>query len=332
MILSQAHVGSTVKPIPHRETPVLSLSNSRFVLVLTLASGIVCGSVSGQEPPTGSIVAVGQQTIRKSPEQIVVAVELIARSRDLAQAGQILQERIAAAKSQMIALGASAGEIHVDRVQVSSDESDAMNELSANVQEGYLDAGEEEAAAAIQPLTTLTVTFVAAFDIGSDDSIAQLQQFDQLARSISAADLSGVNDMTGLSPEDEELVAEAMLLSIDEYSDEPPLGTPSFFYSARLDEAEIARATKQAYQAARKKASLLATAADVSIGGLLSLKEATDEGTDEYGYGYSAARGSISAARSMMGEAAPDSTVIIALDTGQLKTTVGVSATFRLVP
>lgn len=155
--------------------------NARFIRVLTLAAVVVCGPVSGQESSTGSIVAVGQQTIHKSPEQIIVAVELIARSRDLAKAGQILQERIAAAKSQVIALGASAEEIHVDRVEVSSNESDAMNQLSANVQEGYLDAGEEEAAAAIQPLTTLTAAFVAAFDVRSDDSIAQLQQFAERA-------------------------------------------------------------------------------------------------------------------------------------------------------
>lgn len=242
--------------------------------------------IPAQELNSSTVVATGRASLKLPAKRMVLAIDLFGRHQDVREAVKSLQDRIKAATTQVTALGALADSIQVGDPKISAAQSDAQEALRAQVFEGFSRAGRSTEESQSPAMITVTARLIAQWGLAGADAAERMAAAYELQQQIRKAKLSGADDSTGLSPEEQELLEEAQMLAMaNTYSDEKPPGEPTFLFYAPVSPDDRAAMLQQAFGNAKAQATSMAQAAGVQLGELQSLQDGGVAG-DLHSYGY----------------------------------------------
>lgn len=239
-----------------------------LVMLFLLQSDIVCS-----QPPTvqssRTVASTGQATLRVSPDRMRMALEIVGRGNDVPTATASLKERTKAAQAQLKQFQAIADSIQIHPMQVDDGQSQQHQQLRERLMEGLNEL--ERDTENLAPLVTVSTILTAEWKLSSASEAERLAQVHDIQTRVRAADLSGRDDASGLPPESQELLEESMMLSASYGYGAEDTG-PRFVFYRNVSADQYAALLKTALQRATDRATLLAAAADLTIGEIVHLK------------------------------------------------------------
>jgi uncharacterized protein YggE len=305
------------------------MSTRPLIVVLTTCLMAVPAGAQSPAPPGGTVTGLGFVDLKRQPEVLRVQVEILAKGKDLKEALARLKERREAARSRVAALGAIKDAVVFGEPALSSEKTDQQKQLEAMVARGVRFGGAKPAAK-IKETPPAVVSFWLRFEVPlkATDAEDLLLVSQRLQEQVRAADLAGLKEFKKLSPQEEELAEEAQLTQGQE--GEPKRGEPTFAFVAKLSEADLAKATAEAFQKARHEAAKLAQAAGAELGRLHHL-ESQNGGLSAEETAYMSYSGRMAyQARMAQNFPAPERPEAVGNQPGQVTYRVAVTAAFLL--
>lgn len=262
---------------------------SCLLLLVTTSFGATANAQNSVESGA-TVTAPGSVTLKRQPSQLIMKVDLIARGETLKQALANLEDRRKTAGLLLKTLQATEDSITFGNPTSASPLGQAEQQMQQMISQRISNSGGAvpeglklpESVSVSQPVT-------ARWPLTGKDPAALLEESEALQKRINDADLAGVKNQEGISPEQLELMEEAAF-SVDPYSGEPetPPGTPQFVFAASLTDKERQAALREAFDKAQRQAAELASAAGLEIAGLASLNQgSSDPSSPSYDDSYS---------------------------------------------
>jgi hypothetical protein len=186
--------------------------------------------------------------------------------------GSGLKERCEAARTQLLALGATKDSIKIGSPRIDETQATYRKQMEMMMAQQMRQRGKKKKAELVFP-TVVAAQLTAEWPLSgkSVDEILILSH--DLSEKIKAADLSGSKKSEKLLPEEEEVMEESEAMSnFQRYNqgNEKP-GEPVFLYVSTVPAEIQEKGYADAFQKAKANAARLAKSADATLGRLLSL-------------------------------------------------------------
>lgn len=231
------------------------------------------GMLSAQESSPLGVSGEGLVTLERPAARMRMTVELLEKGPTVKEALAKLKERQDAAAQKLNALGAEKDSIHLTKPALQAEDDSQRQQIEAMIEERIARGASVPKGLQVAKSVTVRSTLTAEWPLAADEA-ELLTQTKELEDKINAADLAGLKEVKKLTPEEEELEAELAASRSESYYGEPAAtpGQPSFVYLARITEAELDAALKDAFEKAKTKADRLARASGSELGELLAMK------------------------------------------------------------
>ena len=240
------------------------------------------------QPARGVVSGSGVVTIRKQPQVMRMRIQLLAKASTLKKALDVLKDRVTAARSQVVVLGAEKSSIKVGRPELSTGQTDMQKMMQQMMQKRMRRALSKRKKPVSVPVT-VTATLTAEWKLTAKDARELLLAAHPLQNKIRAVDIAGAKEAGKRSPQEQEIFEE-MKNRFGGGGDESKPGDPVFLFVGRVSESERDKALAEAFKKAKAKAARLANAAGSELGQLQSLASQSDNGaaddSDSSAYGY----------------------------------------------
>lgn len=296
-----------------------------LVLVLLLAPGAFA------QPSEGSVAGTGTIALKRVPESLRMELTLTADGKDAREAVAKLKQLQSAAKAKLIAAGTSESSFQPGdpRTAGNSDPNQQqqiqrMVRMRMQQQQG---AGGKPTTAPAAPAVTVAATLKCEWPLNARTVEEALVAASAIQEKVKAA---AIGQKQAATPEEKEELEE--MQGNSEFGQAPP-GTPTFLYVAKVNDADRAKATADAFAKARSDAAALAKAAGADLGALRKLSSQAMPDVDESDGGYNAAyrRYMYASMRNRGDESAGvDASEAVGLQPGNVSLNLTVSATFAL--
>jgi uncharacterized protein YggE len=257
-----------------------NMSNRYIAVALFLISSTCLARAQGQAEPTVS--AQGVVELRRPPDILRVQVELLAKGKDLPEALAKLKERRAAVEQYLHTLGLSKESLVFAEPAPASAKTEQQRQIEAMVMQRMAAQGKAPTKSKDKLPAVVSSMLKAELPLKASDPESLLIQSAELEEKIKAADLGGTKDLKQLSPQEEEIAAEAAALGqASEDPSEPKRGAPLFIYVSRISDADRTKALADAFQLAKAEAGRLARAAGAELGPLHHVESVSTAGADD---------------------------------------------------
>src|SRR5262245_16361997 len=302
----------------------------RSTSIAVLVSGCVIAAIPAAEPPPATVSGTGTVEIKRPAEILRVQFDVMAKGKDLTDAIEKLKARRQFVVSELAKLGANKDSVVFGDNEVLDEASNRNDQLARmmamrNKALGKTPKGKTEAP------TVLFVPLKVDFPLPAkpDELLAMTRN---LQDKIKTAELGGMKADAKSTPEEEELIEEAVGMPGRGMGDEQPRGTPTFLYVFKITEADRKKALADAFTQAKQDARRLAQAAGMDLGELYKLIDQSQAGADPEeimsmttprGFAYGRYGGGLGGL--LVGDEA------IGMSPGKTAVKVGVMAQFRLV-
>ncbi|MEX0700574.1 MAG: SIMPL domain-containing protein [Planctomycetales bacterium] len=234
------------------------------------------GLYDGLGAASGTIAATGTVTLERQPEVMRLQVDVMGKGSNPEAALAALDDRIAAARVQLAAFGADKDSIQVDEPRITESKTDRQKQMETMLAQRLRQSGRKKPAASEQVAVVATLT--AEWKLQAKSSRELLLAVQPLQKKVVDADLAGVGEEK-LSAEEQELMEE--FGGYGGYGgDEEKPGTPVFLFAAPVPQADLNKATAEAFGKARAEAERLAAAAGAKLGPLAGISSHASPDTD----------------------------------------------------
>ena len=306
------------------------MSRSMFLVVFLTMFGVYPGLLHAQfsAAPTAPVTGSATATLSLKATRMRMVVDIISRDKDLKEAARKVMDRAKTAKEDLLALEAIEESITLGRLRIDARQSEANERMRMQLMEGFGQAGRGGNDAAPDALITVSARMSADWDLGGLDEVEMLTKTHELKQTLEAANLSGAEDNSSLSPEEQELFEEAQMLN-NRYggNDEKP-GTAKFIFLADVSQDTLDALMKDAFTKAKSKAVSLANAANGQLGELTTITSTLGGRYDPYdaygGYGGSNLK-------SLLDKTIDTDRTAIGSNPNDLTLTVRITAGFELI-
>jgi len=257
----------------------------RTCLVVGLVAGWSFATLAHAQPGLSvpaSVSSTGTETVKLKPDELRLTIQLTEKGPAIKEVLAKLKARCDAAKLQIGQLAASKESVAVTEPVVSSDDAERERQMQMmamrSARGGRLPKGLEKPKS-----VTLTANLSASWPLAGKSAEATLIFAHEIQTKVEAADLAGLKEKKQLTPEEEELAAEAAQFGSYSVGSEPSPGQPQFFFVGRISEERLNEATTAAFAKAKSQAQRLAKAAGSELGKLSSLSShSTQDETAAY--------------------------------------------------
>jgi uncharacterized protein YggE len=214
-----------------------------------------------------SIAGLGTATIKVAPDSMRMVLQLPAEGKTLKDAMAKMGQRKESAKKKLAALGAAENDVTFEDLRADTPNPQQLMQQALQARMGM---AKKPAAPAGAPTVRLLVTLKARWPLSGKSPEELFAASQELQEKIKSADLA---ELKQASAEERERLEEQQGGAEINFGmpPPPPPGEPSFSFSARIADDQIAAATQQAFKIAREKARQLATGAGVELGNLKQL-------------------------------------------------------------
>jgi uncharacterized protein YggE len=262
----------------------------RTSLLASLMAGMSVGYVvspaqaqtSGSGPATVS--SVGNETVKLKPAELRMTIQLSEKGATLKEVLAKLKTRCDAAKLQIAQLAATKESILVTEPEFAGDASNRELQMRQMMAMRNARGGRVPKGLTTPKTVTVTANLAASWPLTGKSAEEVLFLSHELQTKIEAADLAGLNEKKQLTPEEEELAAEAQEFTGFSSNGEPTPGQPQFFFVGRISEERRDQATQAAFAKAKSQAQRLAKAAGSELGKLSSLSSHATQSSDGSSY------------------------------------------------
>jgi uncharacterized protein YggE len=254
------------------------------------AVGLLVAMVSdtswGQPAATdgqGAVSGMGTGEVQRLPEVMRMRIVITTKGKDLNEALAGLKDRVAAAKTQVAALGADKATVTSDEPQLAVESNDRRRQMEMMMAQRMRGgrrptAKKEEVKPPVSVSTTLTAQWPLKATAGEQLLIAAAA----LQEKIKAADLAGTKEQSKLSAEEQELSDELAAEQMAMFNEEGPKpGEPMFMFVAPISAAEREKLLADGFKKAKERAARLAKAAGAELGSLRVLSDHEMDASDE---------------------------------------------------
>jgi len=266
-------------------------SPARFFALLSVLTILLPASAFAQwgedlMPSSRAVAGSGSSTLQLAPTRLRMTVQILGRGAALQQALDDLDRRRAAAETSLAALKADADSIHFGNPEISQRDVDQQQQMQQMIIQRLGRGSNVPKTLDVETGQTVSQSLSAEWPLSAASPKELLLASHDLTQQIIAADLAGVSQTAGLSPEAEELAEEmaGMLSGYDE--DEPQPGQPQFVYVATVPEEQLDQALADAFAKAKRNAERLARAAGAELGPLAGISGQRQGAGDEEMYYY----------------------------------------------
>ena len=249
--------------------------------VLIPARSTSAQGIYGDQAP-GTVMGTGTTTLKRQPKLMRVQVALLAKGSDMQKALTMLEDRSAAARAQLTALGAPKDAIKIGEPRTSSEKTDEQRQMEMMMAQRLRKGrrGQPKSSS-----VTVTAMLTAEFPLEASDVKEMLAQSYSLQQKIRAGDIGGLGEAEKLSPEEQEIMEELEEQTGGMYgysnSGQKP-GEPVFTFVSPISEDEHQQALAEAFNKAKTSAEQLARAAGMNLGKLSSLSNHLTTGDSNY--------------------------------------------------
>jgi hypothetical protein len=216
----------------------------------------------------------GEALIERTPDTLRLSMQLTAKSMQIKQCLSQLKERSDAARTQLLALGATKDSIKITSPHIDETQATFRKQMEVMMAQQMRQRGKKKKAEVVFP-TVIAAQLTAEWAIAGKPVDEILILSHDLAEKIKAADLAGTKKSEKLLPEEEEVMEEsegaANLQRYGQGNEKP--GEPMFFYVSTIPADVQEKGFAEAFQKAKDNAALLAKSADATLGRLLSLRK-----------------------------------------------------------
>jgi len=284
----------------------------------------------------GAVSGMGTGELQRLPEVMRMRVVITTKGKDLNEALAGLKDRVAAAKTQVTALGADKATISSDEPQLAVESNDRRRQMEMMMAQRMRGgrrptAKKEEVKPPVSVSTTLTAQWPLKANAGEQLLIAATA----LQEKIKAADLAGTKEQSKLSAEEQELSDELAAEQMAMFNEEGPKpGEPMFMFVAPISAAEREKLLAEGFKKAKERAARLAKAAGAELGALRMLSDREMDASDEMiaNAPYSGSNATYRMMQMMRGNRAPSEEIseAVGAQPGKVVYRVMVTASFDL--
>jgi len=257
----------------------------RTLVAIGIVAALVSDTALGQfGPGDGAVSGNGTGELQRLPEIMRMRIVITSKGKDLNEALAGLKDRLAAAKTQVTALGADKAKTSSDEPQLAIENNDRRRQMemmmAQRMRGGRRPAAKKEE---VKPPVSVSTTLTAEWPLKATAGEQLLVAATALQDKIKAADLAGTKEQSKLSPEEQELADELAAEQMNMYSgdDAPKPGEPMFMFVAPVSTAEREKLLAEAFQKAKDRATRLAKAAGAELGALRHLGDNEMDASDE---------------------------------------------------
>ena len=252
--------------------------------VVLLLSCAVPAAAQDDSAQTSAVTGVGSAELEKTAGRMHVVVPLTAQGKDIQEAAETMQEKLAAARLLLSGLGAEEKTVRSGPLKLDSGQTDTHREMIMHLS-GSLRPHRSEADPAEQMNEMVMVRQLVTADWPlKGEGIELLAMVHSLKKKISETTFDDNSEtIAKLSPEEQELLEEAQMFG--ESDDEDP-DQPNIFFTATITEAEREELMKKAFQKARQAAERLAAASGTKLGKLVLLRDGNAAQNEWASYAY----------------------------------------------
>jgi len=303
-----------------------------LVLMAGLSASPVVSLAQAQAPPPGPgvVSSVGNETVKLKPDELRLTVQLSEKGATLKEVLAKLKTRCDAAKLQVSQLAATKESIVVSEPTLAADMSEQERQMRQMMAMRGARGGRVPKALETPKVVTLSASLTASWPLTGKTAEEVLFFSHELQTKIEAADLAGLNEKKQLTPEEEELAAEAQEFGGFGATGEETPGQPQFFFVGRITDQRRDQATQAAFGKAKAQAQRLATAAGAELGGLASLSSHQSQDTDDSPYANYAAAIQMMRQAQFAGGQSNDQEEAVSATPGEVSVQVLVQTTFSL--
>lgn len=259
------------------------MQGSQWRLLLAVAgAGLLIWPARAQDTLPGTVTGRGTAELKRQPELLRVQVEIFAKGKDIKEALARLRERKESARRNLESIGFPAVGIEFGDPSIGAEPNERRRQMQMMVLRQMRNQGKKGTA---KPKEAPPVLVVAPLKAELRLTAASAEELLALAHGleerIRAADLGGLRDIKQVTAQDEELAIEQP----DEIADGtevegPRRGEPLFLYVSQVSEADQDKLLQQAFQSAKREATMLARAAGAGVGMLYRLEDGTVPGAN----------------------------------------------------
>lgn len=262
------------------------MKNLLLMLLMSVAA-VVASSENcySQSPARAGVRGTGEAVLERKPALMRMHLQLLAKGKDLTEAIARLSTQRAEVEKQLETLGAVKTSIHFSEIELDQTQDRAERQIEMIMRRRMAQKrggkGSAKNDAIVKP-AKVRMTLTAEWPLTVGEAAETLIAVEKLQKTIQAADWGGTNDSEELTPEEEELAEEmegADFVDQDESGHEP--GQPTFVFVANIEEADREQALSEAFAEAKQQAEVLAKAAELKLGTLISLEADTGMEADE---------------------------------------------------
>jgi uncharacterized protein YggE len=248
---------------------------SSFIVCLTICfSGGVALAQSSAPEARPHVEGRGEAVIERAPDTLRLSMQLTAKSMQFKQCLSQLKERSEAARTQLVALGATKDSIKIGPPHIDDTQATFRKQMEVVMAQQMRQRGKKKKTEIVFP-TVIAAQLTAEWPLAGKPVDEILSLAHDLANKIKAADLSGTKKSEKLLPEEEEVMEESEGASnFQRYSqsNEKP-GEPMFLYVCTIPADAQDKGFAEAFQKAKENAARLAKSANAIAGRLLSLRK-----------------------------------------------------------
>jgi hypothetical protein len=232
----------------------------------------------------GTVSGTGSGEIQRLPQLMRMRVVVTAKGKDTAEALAALKDRVSAAKTQLLALGADKASIAAEEPQLAVENKDRRRQMemmmAQRMRGGRRPAAKKEEA---KPPVSVSATLSAQWPLKAAGGEELLVAVTALQDKIKAADVAGAKEQAKLTPEEQELADELAAEQVGMYGgdEEPKPGEPIFMFVAPIAAAEREKLLVDGFKKAKDRAARLAKAAGAELGALRLLSDNETDASDE---------------------------------------------------
>ena len=250
-----------------------------WLLKLTTASlgfmVLLSESTFAQISVESGVHGSGSVVLERPAERMRMQIDLLAKSKNLADAITKLKSQKAKVEKQLDSLGATKESIKFGEVRLDESQDDEQRQMQMMMRQrmsqrrGKRHAEKESQGKPVK----LTLRLTAEWSLKSKDAIGLLLETQKLHEAIKAADLAGLKESQEPTAEEAEVAEESEEMDMVYNSRQgPKQGEPVFLYFATIPAADREKALAEAFAAAKSEATRLAKAAEMELGPLRSLQ------------------------------------------------------------
>jgi uncharacterized protein YggE len=254
-----------------------------LVLVFAMLGEPAWGQMGGSAN-SGTVSGTGTSELQRMPEIMRMRIIVTAKGKDVTEALAGLKDRVAAAKTQLTALGADKASVAIDEPQITAENNDRRRQMemmmAQRMRGGRRPSAKKEE---VKPPVSVSTTLSAQWPLKAAAGEQLLIVTTALQDKIKAADLAGAKEQSKLSPEEQEIADElaAEQMSMYDGDDTPKPGEPLFMFTASISADDRDKLLAEGYKKAREQAARLAKAAGAELGLLRSLGNNEVDASDE---------------------------------------------------